>query len=160
MESPFQFKNDIHVPFSGIDFSVLANSSLPSRGSAAKLGSRVCLLTKKHTVLKLPGLKGISRGKMLGLSQTFMKNSDFVFGVFGRGRHRSFITVVTALLANQILSWFLNAHCRPRFFAMYIDPGSGLLMWQLLAATLAGFVFNTRQQIVRLIRRLWSDEER
>ena len=132
----------------------------PPRGSAAKLGSRVCFLTKKHTVLKLPGLKGISRGKTLGLSQTFMKNSDFVFGVFGRARHRSFITVVTALLVNHILSWFLNAHCRPRFFAMYIDPGSGLLMWQLLAATLAGFVFDTRQQIVRLIRRLWSDEER
>jgi hypothetical protein len=112
-------------------------------------------LTKEHTVLKLPDLKESARARCSGYHK-FMKNSDFVFRP---GGHRSFITVVTALLGNHILSWFLNAHWRPRFCAMYIDPGSGLLMWQLLVATLAGFVFNTRQQIVRLIRRLWSDEE-
>jgi len=85
-----------------------------------------------------------------------MKDYCFLF----RSRRYSRFVVITALLANNLLSWLIAArHWQPGLFSLYVDPGSGLLMWQLLAATAAGFVFNVRNQIARFVKKLWPGED-
>jgi len=72
-----------------------------------------------------------------------------------RSRRTDYLAIVTALLVNHLLSWLiLRSHPKQGFSALYIDPGSGILIWQLLAAAAIGFVFNIRCRIARLIKRL------
>ena len=70
-----------------------------------------------------------------------------------RWRRRTYIPVVTALLLNHIVgSFVLHKHPEAGFTALYIDPGSGLLLWQLLAAAAAGLTFKTRNHINKFFR--------
>jgi hypothetical protein len=44
-------------------------------------------------------------------------------------------------------------------FLAYIDPGSGLLLWQMIVAAFVGILFylkRTRDFILRLLRRLFK----
>ena len=72
---------------------------------------------------------------------------------FVRLRGRDYATIIFSVLSNQLLGSYIAAKYPDTHFSfLYIDPGSGLLLWQLLVATAAGFVFNLRHRIARLFR--------
>jgi hypothetical protein len=71
-----------------------------------------------------------------------------------RSRRTSHFAIVAALLVNQLLGWLILRRHSTGFSTLYVDPGSGILMWQLLAAAGAGLVFNIRRRVVRFIRHL------
>jgi hypothetical protein len=76
---------------------------------------------------------------------------DHLFAV--RSRRSNYPAIVTALVVDYLLSRLtLRRHPEQGFSALYIDPGSGILIWQLLAAAVAGFVFNIRRSIALVIR--------
>ena len=72
---------------------------------------------------------------------------------FRSSRGRYAIAAI-AVIANTLLTWMTIKHFHPAFSMQYIDPGSGLLLWQLVAASAAGFVFNVRGRIVELIKHI------
>ncbi len=65
----------------------------------------------------------------------------------------SYPKIIAALLIDLLQSWFIaKRYSHTSVFASYVDPGSGLLIWQLVAATAAGFVFNIRKRITRFFK--------
>jgi len=73
---------------------------------------------------------------------------------FFRSRRGRYTTAGTAVILNTFLTWMMLKHSHPAISAQYIDPGSGLLLWQLVAASAAGFVFNVRGRMVELIKHI------
>ena len=66
----------------------------------------------------------------------------------------SFLQFAGAVVLNEILGWLIFTRTsRFSFTYFYIDPGSGLLIWQLLAATAFGVIFNVRNRISRLFKK-------
>jgi hypothetical protein len=75
-------------------------------------------------------------------------------GLPSRPRKFNYLQFAGAAVLNEILGWLFftrTSHFNWTYF--YIDPGSGLLIWQLLAATAFGFVFNVRNRISRLLKK-------
>jgi hypothetical protein len=73
-------------------------------------------------------------------------------------RRTSYFTIVAALLVNQLLGWLILRRHSAGFSALYVDPGSGILIWQVLAAAGAGFVFNIRRRVVRFVKLLQREK--
>ena len=66
----------------------------------------------------------------------------------------NYLQFAGAVVLNEILAWLIftrTSHFNFTYF--YIDPGSGLLIWQLLAATAFGVIFNVRNRISRLFKK-------
>ncbi len=66
----------------------------------------------------------------------------------------NYLKFAGAVVLNEILGWLIFTRTSHfNFTYSYVDPGSGLLIWQLLAATAFGVVFNVRNRISRLFKR-------
>ena len=75
-------------------------------------------------------------------------------GLPSRPRKFNYLQFAGAVVLNEILGWLMFTRTsRLNFTYFYIDPGSGLLIWQLLAATALGVIFNVRDRISRLFKR-------
>jgi len=60
--------------------------------------------------------------------------------------------IFAILVINQILGWFVTRRWSSGVVTAYVDPGSGLLIWQLILATVVGCVFNIKKWISRFFR--------
>jgi hypothetical protein len=69
-------------------------------------------------------------------------------------RSDKYIWLFLSVFVNQLLSWLVAVHYSNKFSYLYIDPGSGILLWQLLVATLVGFVFSVRSRLARFVKKL------
>jgi len=75
-------------------------------------------------------------------------------GLRNRLRKLNYLQLTGAVVLNEILGWLIVTRMsRFNFTYFYIDPGSGLLIWQLLAATAVGAIFNVRTRISRLFKK-------
>ena len=75
-------------------------------------------------------------------------------GLRNRLRKLNYLQLSGAVVLNEILGWLIVTRMsRFNFTYFYIDPGSGLLIWQLLAATAFGVIFNVRNRISRLFKK-------
>ena len=75
-------------------------------------------------------------------------------GLRNRLRKLNYLQLTGAVVLNEILGWLIVTRMsRFNFTYFYIDPGSGLLIWQLLAATAFGVIFNVRNRISRLFKK-------
>jgi len=75
-------------------------------------------------------------------------------GLPSRPRKFNYLQFAGAVALNEILGWLICTRMsHVNFTYFYIDPGSGLLIWQLLAATVFGVVFNVRNRISRLFKK-------
>lgn len=83
---------------------------------------------------------------MPGAIEKDMKRNDRLVRLH---RHERLILGV-ALLLDLILPWFVLKQHQQGTLLLYVDPGSGLLLWQLLVAAGAGFVFNVGRRIARI----------
>jgi hypothetical protein len=112
-------------------------------------------LTENHSINTVALLIRNSAYPSTKLEQ--IKESE---GFMFRSRNCKSSTVAIALFVNNLLSWFVvRRHWQPGFFSLYIDPGSGLLIWQLLVATAAGFVFSVREKIAHFFKQRRSAEK-
>ena len=67
--------------------------------------------------------------------------------------------IAGAVVLNHILAWLIfTRDSHSNFSPLYVDPGSGLLMWQLLAATAVGLVFNIKSRVARYFKKGRSGE--
>jgi hypothetical protein len=73
-------------------------------------------------------------------------------------RSDKYIWLFLSILVNQLVSWFIAVRYSHPFSYLYIDPGSGVLLWQLLVASLVGFVFSVRSRIARFVKKLSSGQ--
>ena len=61
---------------------------------------------------------------------------------------------IAGVVLNQILAYLVfTRYSHSNFAFLYVDPGSGLLMWQLLAATAVSFVFNIKSKIAQFFKK-------